>query len=83
MAAGGMGVKFNILLEWNEDGGGYTVIVPSLPGCITEGDTWNEALANAREAIEGYLEVLRMKGQPVPESDSKASLAEIEVSATA
>ena len=36
--------------------GGYTVYVPSLPGCISEGDTRDEALANIREAIELYLE---------------------------
>ena len=36
--------------------GGYTVYVPSLPGCISEGDTREEALANIREAIELYLE---------------------------
>ena len=38
------------------DEGGYTVYVPSLPGCISEGDTVEEALANIREAIELYLE---------------------------
>ena len=40
------------------DEGGYTVYVPSLPGCISEGDTRDEALANIREAIELYLEPL-------------------------
>ena len=38
------------------DEGGYTVIVPALPGCISEGDTKEEALKNIREAIELYLE---------------------------
>ena len=38
------------------DEGGYTVYVPSLPGCISEGDTRDEALANIREALELYLE---------------------------
>lgn len=46
---------FKVILEPSEDGG-YTVLVPSLPGCITEGDTVEEALRNAREAIELYLE---------------------------
>lgn len=40
-----------------EDEVGYTVNVPALPGCITEGDTVEEALANAREAIGLYIEV--------------------------
>lgn len=38
--------------------GGYTVTVPALPGCISEGDTLEEALANIKDAIEGYLKVL-------------------------
>ena len=38
------------------DEGGYTVYVPALPGCISEGDTREDALANIREAIELYLE---------------------------
>ena len=48
-------MKIKIYLEPSEDKG-YTVIVPSLPGCISEGDTKEEALRNIREAIELYLE---------------------------
>jgi len=48
-------VKLRVLLEPSSDGG-YTVYVPSLPGCISEGNTREEALANIREAIELYLE---------------------------
>ena len=48
-------MKLRIVLEPSEEGG-YTAIVPSLPGCISEGDTREEALKNIREAIELYLE---------------------------
>jgi len=48
-------MKLKIILEPSEEGG-YTAIVPSLPGCISEGDTREEALKNIREAIELYLE---------------------------
>ena len=48
-------MKLKIILEPSEDGG-YTAIVPSLPGCISEGDTKEEVLENIREAIELYLE---------------------------
>jgi predicted RNase H-like HicB family nuclease len=44
-----------VVLEASEDGG-HTVFAPSLPGCISEGDSREEALANIREAIELYLE---------------------------
>ncbi len=60
-----MEVKYTVLIEKNEEGG-YTVTVPSLPGCITQGDTWQEAMANAREAIAGYIEALKDIGKPVP-----------------
>jgi predicted RNase H-like HicB family nuclease len=48
-------MKLKIILEPSEEAG-YTAIVPSLPGCISEGDTKEEALKNIREAIELYLE---------------------------
>ncbi len=58
-------LKFTALVEKNEDGG-YTVTVPSLPGCITQGDTWGETIANTSEAIAGYIEALRALGKPIP-----------------
>jgi len=48
-------MKLKIILEPSEEGG-YTVFVPALPGCISEGDTKEDALKNIREAIELYLE---------------------------
>ena len=50
-------MKLRVVLEPSEDGG-YTVYVPSLPGCISEGDTREEALENIREAIDLYLEAV-------------------------
>jgi predicted RNase H-like HicB family nuclease len=50
--------QFTAIFEKNEDGG-YTVTVPSLPGCISEGDTFDEALKNIKEAIVLYLEVMK------------------------
>jgi len=48
-------MNLKVILEPSEEGG-FTAIVPSLPGCISEGDTREEALANIREAIGLYLE---------------------------
>lgn len=48
-------MKLTVYLEQSDDGG-YTVTVPALPGCISEGDTREEALKNIREAIALYLE---------------------------
>jgi predicted RNase H-like HicB family nuclease len=67
-------VKLRIVLEPSPEGG-YTVYAPSLPGCISEGDSLEEALENIREAIDLYLE-------PVEDDfviDQKGIIQEIEV----
>lgn len=48
-------MKFDIILE-KQDAGGYTAYVPSLPGCVSEGETEKETLKNIKEAIELYTE---------------------------
>lgn len=58
-------LRYTVLIERNEDGR-YTVTVPSLPGCISEGDTWDEAISNVGEAIVGYIETLEVLGRPIP-----------------
>ncbi len=50
--------------------GGFTASVPVLPGCITEGDTLDEAISMAKEAIELYIEELTSRGEEIPD-DSK------------
>ena len=47
-------MRYRILLESQEEGG-FTVTVPALPGCISEGETKKEALANIKDAIKGWL----------------------------
>ena len=57
-------MKYTVILEPGEDG--YIVVnVPALPGCITQGKTREEALKNAREAIELYIEVLKEDNEPI------------------
>lgn len=58
-------VKLKIVLEPSDEGG-YTVFVPSLPGCISEGETREEALTNIREAIELYLDPSEAEMAAVP-----------------
>lgn len=48
-------MKVRVILEASDEGG-YTAVVPGLPGCLSEGDTKDEALANIKEAIELYLD---------------------------
>lgn len=60
-------MKFRVLIEQDEDGM-FVATVPSLPGCVTQGESRAEALKNAQEAIELYLESLRAHGDPLPPS---------------
>jgi predicted RNase H-like HicB family nuclease len=72
-------MRYTVVLEPDEAGEGYTVRVPALPGCITEGQTREEALANAREAIIGFIEALEKAGEPVPEEKEPVELATVAV----
>jgi predicted RNase H-like HicB family nuclease len=58
-------MKYRVLIERDEDGV-FVAHVPSLPGCISQGDTRHEAVTNIREAIELYLESLEAHNEPVP-----------------
>ena len=51
-------LTYRILLS-EEPEGGFTVTVPALPGCVTYGETLEESMSMAKEAIEGYIEVLQ------------------------
>lgn len=60
-------MSYTVLIVPGEpDEGGYWVKVPALPGCVTQGETVEEALANSREAIEAYVLSLQDRGLPVP-----------------
>ena len=59
---------FRIVLR-KEPEGAYTAFVPSLPGCITWGNSVEHALEMAKEAIEGYIAVLNEEGEPVPDDN--------------
>lgn len=61
-----MGYRYRVILEPEEEGG-YAVWVPALPGCVSQGDTLEEALANIREAIQSYVESCRKHGEAVPD----------------
>jgi predicted RNase H-like HicB family nuclease len=56
--------NYRIILS-REPEGGYTVIVPTLPGCITYGNSIDEAKEMAKEAIEGYLDLLNEQGEEI------------------
>lgn len=58
-------MRFRVIVEPDEDGV-FVAECPSLPGCVSQGQTRAEALAGIREAIEGYLQSLDAHAEPVP-----------------
>ena len=58
-------MRYRVLIEQDEDGA-FVAEVPSLPGCVSQGNTRDEALSNVREAIALYVESLEDHGDPVP-----------------
>lgn len=71
--------RYTVLLTPEE--GGYVATVPALPGCNTEGDTLEEAIRNAQEAIKLYLDTLRERGEPIPEEKEPTQAIWLDVAA--
>lgn len=71
--------RFKVVIE-EESEGGYSVFVPSLPGCASQGDTIDEALKNIKEAAELYLESLQEDHLSPPSLDVEVVVKDIEVS---
>jgi len=58
-------MKFRVIIQQDEDGA-FVAECPSLPGCISQGKTREEALKNVKDAIMGYLESLKKHNEPIP-----------------
>jgi len=63
-------MKYTVVLQ-RENDGGYVATVPALPGCVSQGDTREEALRNIEEAIDLYLEDVKAAGEPIPVEDGR------------
>jgi predicted RNase H-like HicB family nuclease len=75
-----MNYRYTLVLE-REPEGGYHVFCPALPGCHSQGDTVDEAIANGTEAIEAYLESLIAHNEPLPVEDILIKPVEVAVPA--
>lgn len=71
-------LKYDVIFE-EQKVGGYTVTVPALPGCISEGDTFEEAKANISEAITAYLESMVKHGEEIPSGDTNILVEQIKI----
>ena len=73
--------QYTIILHPDTEEGGYTVTVPALPGCITQGETLEEAIAMAKDAIRLHIEGLIAEGESVPEEQEHPQAIVISVAA--
>jgi predicted RNase H-like HicB family nuclease len=71
-------MRYPIVITPDEEDGGFVAECPAIPGCVSEGETIEEAMANIRDAIEGCIAVLAEKGDPVP-TPTDALLATVDV----
>lgn len=67
--------KYEIILYWSEEDGAYIAEVPELPGCMADGSTMAEALANAEQVISEWLETAKECGRPIPEPRGRLKYA--------
>ncbi|HVC34183.1 MAG TPA: type II toxin-antitoxin system HicB family antitoxin [Chloroflexota bacterium] len=73
--------RYTIILQPDTEQGGYWVTVPTLPGCVSQGDTLQDAIAHAQEAIALYLETLTARGEPIPEETEHPQAIVVDVAA--
>ncbi len=67
--------KYETIIYWSEEDKAYLAEVPELPGCLAHGDTYESALANAKEAIQLWIDTAAEFGDPIPEPRSREAAA--------
>jgi len=70
-------LKYPVIVQplLQEDGGGFLATVPDLPGCMSDGETPEEAIANVQDAIAAWIEAARELGRGIPEPSKELALA--------
>lgn len=66
--------KYEIVIYWSNEDGLYIAEAPNLPGCVTHGDTYKDALANVEEAIQLWVDTAKEFGNPIPEAKGRRSI---------
>lgn len=70
-----MSMKYELVIYWSDADQSFLVEVPELPGCMADGKTYEQAVANAKEVIEEWIETARDLGRPIPESRGRLMYA--------
>ncbi len=70
-----MSIKYELIIYWSEEDKAYIVEVPELAGCIADGDTYEQAVANARLVISEWIETAHELGRPIPKPKGRLMYA--------
>ncbi len=71
-------LKYTVVFEPSKEGG-YVASVPALSGCMSQGETFEEAVRMIKDAISGYLAVLKEKGEEIPKESEEVVISKVEV----
>nr|VFK79608.1 MAG: Predicted nuclease of the RNAse H fold, HicB family [Candidatus Kentron sp. SD] len=70
-----MGSRYEIIIFWSEEDRAFVAEVPELPGCMADGETYQEALANAERIIQEWIETAMELGRRIPEPQGRLAYA--------
>jgi predicted RNase H-like HicB family nuclease len=70
-----MSIKYELIIYWSESDGCFVVEVPELPGCMADGETYEQAVANAQQVIAEWIETAKELGRVVPEPKGRLMYA--------
>ena len=68
-------MRYELIIYWSKDDNSFVLEVPELPGCMADGQTYAEAVKNAEEIIDEWIETARKLGRPIPEPRGKLAYA--------
>lgn len=70
-----MSIKYELIIYWSEQDQFFIVDVPELPGCMADGQTYEEAVANAQQVIEQWIETARSLDRTIPDPKGRLKYA--------
>lgn len=70
-----MSIRYELIIYWSDVDQSFIVEVPELPGCMADGETYEQAVANAQRVIAEWIEMARELGRPVPEPKGRLKYA--------
>ena len=70
-----MSIKYELIIYWSGDDQSFVVEVPELPGCMADGETYEQAVENAQQVIAEWIETARELGRPVPDPKGRLMYA--------